>query len=98
MDKKKFSVEDVKKKATGFWGYIKHLVKDPVKTVPEAKARWKEVLTFALISFGVTSKFMYSSPSFTFTSCAITGDERANNITKIKIKLKIFFIIKFLFS
>lgn len=54
MDKKKISVEDAKNKATGFLGYIKHLVKDPVKTLPEAKARWKEVLTFALISLGVT--------------------------------------------
>ena len=54
MDKKKVSVEDAKNKAKGFLGYIKHLLKDPVKTVPEAKARWKEVLTFALISLGVT--------------------------------------------
>ena len=53
MDKKKFSVEDVKKKATGFWGYIKHLVKDPVRTVPEAKARWKEVLRFLIISLSL---------------------------------------------
>jgi len=50
MDKKKVSVEDAKNKAKGFLGYIKHLVKDPVKTVPEAKARWKEVLRFLIIS------------------------------------------------
>lgn len=43
----------MKKNAVGFWGYIKHLVKDPVKTLPEAKARWKEVITFAVISLGV---------------------------------------------
>ena len=43
-------VEDAKNKAKGFLGYIKHLVKDPVKTVPEAKARCKEVLRFLIIS------------------------------------------------
>ena len=53
MDKKKGSFEEAKNKAKGFFGYIKHLVKAPVKTVPEAKARRKEVLTFTLISLGV---------------------------------------------
>lgn len=48
------NVEDAKKKAKGILGYFKHLVKDPIRTVPEAKARWKEVGTFALISLGVT--------------------------------------------
>ena len=54
MDKKKVSKDDVKKKAAGFFGYIKHLVKDPVTTVPESKQRWKEVLRFFLISLAVT--------------------------------------------
>lgn len=54
MSKKNISMEDAKKKATGFLGYLKHLVKDPVKTVPEAKQRWKEVLRFLMISLIIT--------------------------------------------
>ena len=54
MNKKNLSVEDVKKKTSGFFGYIKHLAKDPVETLPDAKARWKEVGIFALSSLGLT--------------------------------------------
>ena len=52
--KPELNVEDAKKKAKGILGYFKHLVKDPVKTVPEAKARWKEIGIFAASSLALT--------------------------------------------
>ena len=45
---------NLKGKITGIFGYFKHLVKDPVKTVPEAKARKKEVQKILLISLGLS--------------------------------------------
>ena len=53
MKKEKINIEDAKKKASGFFGYIKHLVKDPVRDMAQAKARRKELLTFLGISLGL---------------------------------------------
>lgn len=46
MSDKKFSAEELKGKAKGALGYLKHLAKDPITTLPEAKARLKEILIF----------------------------------------------------
>ncbi len=53
MEKEKIDVEKAKAKAKGFFGYIKHLVKDPVTNSAEAKARRKELLTFLCISLAI---------------------------------------------
>jgi hypothetical protein len=49
---KKDLIGDLKKNG-GILGYFKHLVKDPVKTVPEVNARLKEVWRFALINLSI---------------------------------------------
>lgn len=46
--------KDVKGKVKGVFGFIKHLVKDPVKTKEELKQRWIKLLLFFAISLGVT--------------------------------------------
>ncbi len=49
---KKDLIGDLKKNG-GILGYFKHLVKDPIKTVPESKERLKEVSKFALVNLGI---------------------------------------------
>lgn len=54
MEKKNVKkTNETKKKVFGFFAYIKHLVKDPVKTITEAKARRKELTRFLLISLAI---------------------------------------------
>lgn len=43
MSEQNKKIEEAKKKGAGLFKYFKHLIKDPVKTLPEAKARQKEV-------------------------------------------------------
>lgn len=61
MSKKRITAEDAKNKATNFFAHLKHLWKDPVKTVTEANDRRKEVLRILWISL-----ILFCVPMFFF--------------------------------
>ena len=61
MSKKRITAKDEKNKATNFFAHLKHLWKDPVKTVTEANDRRKEVFRILWISL-----ILFCVPMFLF--------------------------------
>ena len=61
MSKKRITAKDAKNKATNFFAHLKHLWKDPVKTVKEANDRRKEILRILWISL-----ILFCVPMFFF--------------------------------
>lgn len=52
-DKKNVTPADAKAKAKNIFAYFKHLVKDPIRTIPEADARKKEIMPILYVSIGI---------------------------------------------